>query len=206
MSVIQFWPMLSVISPTGLSITAIRRWSPKSAQRLIVLGWGNLWIIISFVFVVYVRIWSDVINANQQGLYAKIAIFFALSRSVEIAIAFLRDAIGKIKPILSRSKLTKAERIRMVFKSYLELILDFAIVAYFSVENIPASGYEKQFSNISDAIYFSAITITTTGYGDNYPICEFSKYLSVFEVLSGTILLVVALAIYLGTTEDTSGT
>jgi voltage-gated potassium channel Kch len=180
MSVIQFWPMLSMISPTGLAITAIRRKSRKSVQRFIVLGWGNLWIFVSLSFVIYARIWSDDVNANQRGLYAKIAMFLALSRSVEIAIAFLRDAIGKIKPILSRSKLAKAERIRMVFISYLELILDFAIVAYFSVENMPASGYEKQFSTISDAIYFSAITITTTGYGDNYPICEFSKYLSVF--------------------------
>jgi len=117
-----------------------------------------------------------------------------ISRSIEIFKAFLEDAVEKLNDEDSISDLKYGERLQLSFKSYLELIFNFAIV-YFIV---PCWFYKDsfEFSSILEAIYFSGVTITTLGYGDISPTNPVLQILSVLEVLSGFALIVVSFAIY----------
>jgi len=99
-----------------------------------------------------------------------------------------------LKNKVKGEKLTNYDRLVLSFRSYFELILNFAIM--FSL--LPASYWNVDKSlDIIKATYFSGVTITTLGYGDVYPTQWFSQFLSVFEVLCGFTLIVICLAIYL---------
>jgi voltage-gated potassium channel Kch len=52
--------------------------------------------------------------------------------------------------------------------------------------------------NPVDALYFSAVTITTVGYGDLSPEVWFGKLLVILEIFVGLILVVVAFQRVLG--------
>jgi len=58
------------------------------------------------------------------------------------------------------------------------------------------NAFKNVILNIGDAIYFSGVTITTLGYGDIAPNILLSKFLVVFEVLSGFTLIIVSFTIY----------
>ena len=121
------------------------------------------------------------------------------SRSFEILVAFIIDAIDKTKPIKdSSSTLTPKDRIKLSLKSYIELILIFAIGYWL----MPTTWWESAPSNVIEALYFSGVTITTLGYGDIHPIHPIPQLLTVFEVLCGFSLLVVSFAIYTGLEHD----
>jgi hypothetical protein len=49
-----------------------------------------------------------------------------------------------------------------------------------------------------DCLYFSAVTITSTGFGDIIPLGRFSKILVVIESVSGVLLVAIGIAIALG--------
>ena len=121
---------------------------------------------------------------------------YLFSRAVEICKAFLEDAIEKLNGDKSISNLKYGDRLYLSLKSYLELIISFGVI-YFLV---PASFYKGDdgydFQSILEAIYFSGVTITTLGYGDIYPSNWLLQLITVFQVLVGFSLIVVAFAIY----------
>lgn len=129
--------------------------------------------------------------------------YFLLSRANEIFGAFLKDAFDKMdNSINPNSSLTPSERIKLSLKSYLELILNFALL-YALMGTSLWKGCEQGISKdcvapikLTDSIYYSGITITTTGYGDITPINWYPKFLAVYEVFCGVLLLVVCFAIY----------
>ncbi|MEZ9156985.1 ion channel [Vibrio lentus] len=92
------------------------------------------------------------------------------------------------------SKLKNHDRLVLSFRSYFELIINFAIIYSLLPKDFWKGGDSL---NILEAMYFSGVTITTLGYGDVSPENWFSQFLSVFEVLCGFSLIVVCLAIYL---------
>ena len=47
---------------------------------------------------------------------------------------------------------------------------------------------------IGDALYFSVVTMATVGYGDIVPVGHAARLLSVLEILSGVLLLVVGVS------------
>jgi voltage-gated potassium channel len=121
---------------------------------------------------------------------------YLFSRAVEICKAFLEDAIEKLNGDEPASDLKFGDRLYLSLKSYLELIINFGTIYYL----VPAcffkgeSGYD--FESILESIYFSGVTITTLGYGDIYPSNFVLQFLTVFQVLVGFSLIVVAFAIY----------
>ncbi len=85
------------------------------------------------------------------------------SRCTEIGFAFLRDAHDKIGQPFSQSKLRAKDRLALAFKSYIELICNFAIL--FNL--CPADTWQQNAGpkHVTDLLYFSATTITTSGNG-----------------------------------------
>ena len=78
--------------------------------------------------------------------------------------------------------------------SYLEVAVQFGIL-YFC---FPAGFFKPDFVSIFEAIYFSAVTITTVGYGDFAPSQLLSRLACMYELTVGFVLIVFALGSYLG--------
>lgn len=128
------------------------------------------------------------------SVVALIAWGFLVSRSIEIFKAFLNDAVEKLDGDEASSDLKYGQRLRLSYKSYLELIINFSSIYYLVPSSFYKNGY--QFDSIFEAIYFSGVTITTLGYGDISPVNPILQLLSVLQVLTGFVLIVVCFAIY----------
>ena len=128
--------------------------------------------------------------------------WFLISRANEIFYAFLKDAFDKMDSHKGSglSNLSFPDRIRLSLKSYLELILDFAILFALTKPSFWKNSIAP--TSITDATYFSGITITTTGYGDFTPSNWYPQFLAIYEVFCGVILLVVCFAIYASRTQN----
>ncbi len=123
--------------------------------------------------------------------------WFLFSRINEICFAFLNDAHDRLKA-LNKSKLNGLERILLAFTSYIELIINFSILySFFKI-----SSWDGSIRNMFDYVYFSGVTITTTGYGDISPISYILKFLSLYEVFSGVIILVICFALYTNSSDS----
>ncbi len=66
------------------------------------------------------------------------------------------------------------------------LILDFGIL-YLNAGTI--INFSTAINSLTDALYFSVVTMTTLGYGDITPISSHAKLLVIFQVSSGLLLL-----------------
>ncbi|EKO3844571.1 hypothetical protein BTO01_24185 [Vibrio jasicida] len=120
------------------------------------------------------------------------------SRCNEIFYAFISDALDKTSGKPKNSDLTYRKRIELSFLSYLELIINFAILYYLMPLSWFGDDKSAHFSNVIDALYFSGVTITTLGYGDFSPVNAIPQLLVVQQVLVGFTLIVVSFAIYAG--------
>jgi len=208
---------LGILSPTWALSDNLTRTHDK-ANTIEALNSVYLWIAI--VCTVSIGVYQQLVGPSAAvGLYAFLPYpvlilwsYFLLSRCNEIFYSFLRDAFDKLEPDKVESTLPDKsdasilnfrDRIRLSLKSYLELIMNFAILyvltdkSLWKTDNAPTL--------ITDAIYFSCITITTTGYGDISPSHWYPQFLSVYEVFCGVLLLVVCFSIYAGKLDRTSG-
>lgn len=131
--------------------------------------------------------------------------YFLLSRCNEVFYAFLKDAFDKMgsdndasteKNTSQKSSLTPRDRIKLSLKSYLELNLNFSILYALTEKSLWKDCHAP--TSIADAIYFSGVTITTTGYGDITPCHWYPQFMTIYEVFCGVLLLVVCFAIYAG--------
>lgn len=140
-----------------------------------------------------------------EQLTLKIMLVYSIccvSRCNEIFMAFIKDAFDKLDPNKREANgLAYYERVQMALRSYLELIINYAILFYVLDACSKQYGYisqvfNKPFGDMLSAIYFSVITVVAIGYGDVYPIHPFGKFLVCYEVMTGTLLLVVSFTIY----------
>lgn len=74
----------------------------------------------------------------------------------------------------------------------------------FSIPEVTASYLGDKLSDISSAMYFSFVTLTTLGYGDITPINEFARSLAFLEAAMGQIYLTVLIASLVGIHISTS--
>lgn len=117
------------------------------------------------------------------------------SRSNEIWRGFGADAFARLRGEPRRTPVEVPERIKLLMRSYGEVLLDFAII-YFLV---PATWFKPNDAvrTILDALYFSGTTITTLGFGDIAPAHPISRLLALLEVFDGIVLVILVLAAYL---------
>ena len=196
--------VIAILSPTwALADFAKKKW--ERTKIIKTLNSVYLWVaIVSVVAVLlFQEYWmqsqEQCLNSSLPNFFVFAWSYFLLSRCNEIFWAFLRDAFDKMdgtEAIRSKSKLTPKDRIRLSLKSYLELVFNFSLLyallpmtdVFWNTEEFPM--------HITDAIYFSGVTITTLGYGDFSPAHWYPKFLTVYEVFCGFILLIVCFAIY----------
>src|SRR5207253_1938212 len=124
-------------------------------------------------------------------------LWYSVSRCAEILWAFSRDAFDHLENKRLTSGLNNPDRLRLLGISYGEAIIDFGLIHYCLMFLFGQMLYKPVFANVFEAIYFSAITITTVGYGDITPQCFLSRLASVSEVLAGFVLIVLAVGVYL---------
>lgn len=142
---------------------------------------------------------------NAIPIYLVIVWFyFLLSRCNEIFIAFLKDAYDKAGPEdKSLSELSYRDRLGLSFRSYFELIFNFAIFHFL----LPIDFWGKKApSTILESVYFSGVTIATLGYGDITPSHWVPQLLSVYEVFCGFVLIIVCFAVYVGKAQNRNAT
>lgn len=144
--------------------------------------------------------WINLINGN---VVPALLLCVPLSRCNEISSAFLRDAFEKLPDRRGDFRKAKSDEISMkqrvdhALVSFSELAMNFAILYTLLPKESWASSNIARPLEVVDALYYSVVTITTLGYGDLTPMSSFAKFLSVYEVLSGVVMLVVCLAVYM---------
>ena len=168
----------------------------KIKRSQVIKALNSLCLCIALVGIVASWIFQDPIKSDK-GLMGLEYVwgYYLLSRCNEIFYAFLKDAYEKAKDISPMSSLKTGDRIALALKSYLELIINFAILYLL----MPADYWDlcKQApSTIADALYFSGATITTLGDSNIVPMDPLLRLLTIYEILCGLILLVVCFAIY----------
>jgi len=163
---------------------------------------------VALAFTVFLLSWNDLseIQTNARSwtdsiIVAQLLKFFLagylLSRCTEVLFAFYRDAAHKLQPKkTSNSLLGWGERVRLALRSYLELILNFALL----YAMLPASMWQSSYPprHLTDVIFYSASTITTSGGGGFVPSHWLLQGLTVYEIACGLILLVVSFTVYVG--------
>ena len=218
--------IVGILSPTFWLATLLKRDANK-AKVVRLLNW--LYFSVSALSFIGLLLAEKLANINLSGSkqfdYLELLWgAYLLSRSSEIFIAFLRDALDKvaerdsdergkwwpqgivdaknwlvnhqwIATHFNGNKLKNHDRLVLSFRSYFELIANFSILYLLT----PLSYWKESRmpSGIWESGYFSGVTITTLGYGDITPAHWFSQFLTVFEVLCGFALIVVCFAIYL---------
>jgi len=123
---------------------------------------------------------------------------FPFSRVNELGLAFYRDAFQRFEAPLSATKITPVKRLQFLVLSYFEVAMQFGILFFC----LPNGFFSQDFSSIIEALYFSAMTITTVGYGDIVPRKPLSQLACMYEVAIGFVLLIFALGSYLTTSTS----
>lgn len=123
------------------------------------------------------------------------------SRANELWRGFGSDAFARLRHEPSHTPPQAADRIKLLIRSYGEVVLDFGIIYFL----LPRSWLRGDLHSIVDALYFSGTSITTVGFGDITPAHPISKLLVMLEVFDGIVLAIIALGSYLsaGNSETT---
>lgn len=200
----------SILSPTFTIIDNYK--DEKGVDKDVTLtNWSCYWLWVqsgTFVVLCLISFHIPTRPTSECSLLVTYLILWAIpfSRCNEITYVFYRDCMQKLgkstnssshNPENVSSDFPKPwvphERIQSLIRSYAELALNFALIYYF----LPTCMFKHALQSPLQALYFSGVTITTLGYGDIKPMHDLSRSLAVYEVLSGILLVVLALATYI---------
>jgi hypothetical protein len=129
------------------------------------------------------------------------------SRIFEIGYAFYNDAFDQLEGFQPRSGLKRAQRLKLLGCSYFEVAVCYASL-YLA---LPDTSFHNHPARPFDSLYFSWITITTTGFGDIFPSSTCARVLCMSELGVGLMLIVFAVAAYFSykgdgpTTDERAG-
>jgi hypothetical protein len=134
----------------------------------------------------------------EPGRIIACIVGYALLESVAATLypKFIGD-YDKVDPLHSPNR-----SILLLFLAYGNLVTGFALLYVWTgtvlVGTDPACRNPLYLHDPLDALYFSCVTVTTLGYGDYLPTDGWSKALVVLQTLSGFLLLVLMLAVFVG--------
>jgi hypothetical protein len=164
-------------------------------KRIEISAWTWLFLIINFVFLLALPFLKE-----HLGFWKGLVLLWMLpfSRIVEIGYAFYNDAFDHMEGYKPRSGLSRAERFKLLGRSYVEIAVCYASLylglPMISFDHPPATGFES--------LYFSWTTITTTGFGDIAPKNALTRGMCMTEIGIGLMLIVFAVGTYFSYVEE----
>jgi hypothetical protein len=181
--------ILRFISPTRI---AFERTFLRHGVR--VPGWT-----ISFLFLNLGFLFAFPSLHHALGWFSFVFLWaLPFSRIVEIAYAFYNDAIDQLEGLQPRSGLTRSLRIKLLGCSYFE-----TAVCYASLYSaLPNGSFHNDPTRPFEFLYFSWVTITTTGFGDIYPLTTWARAVCMSELAIGLMLIVFGVGAYFSYQEE----
>lgn len=198
------------ISPTLFVSSSYKKRAPTPRERgkrvrtLNITYFTVACILFTSIIILYMTHTITHINTFLIGFY----ILWSLSRVNEIFMAFMKDVFDKLDPRKRKKNgLQYYERIALALRSFIELILHYAMLYYLLDTCFVRYGlwnglFNQPLRDPLTALYFSLITIVSIGYGDYYPIHPISKLLVMYEIINGLLLLAVSFTVYVGLDLD----
>lgn len=194
----------SVFSPTWLMAKCLKSNKTKDERSKLIKNLNIVFLVVSIVSLIGVvaiqydcRLTegcsvSSLIDTTPFW-YKAIWFYFLFSRCTEIFIAFLADASDKLKNNSNMSSLEFFERLRLALSSYIELIINFAFIYMLT----PSSYWGgNNLASVTDALFYSAATITTLSDSSVSPCFWFVQFLTIYQVFCGFSLLIVCFTVY----------
>ena len=159
-------------------------------KRIAINLWSWFWLVANLIF-----LFTFSLLKRPLGLSISLYVLlwaFPFSRIVEIGYAFYNDSFDQMEGHTPRSGLSRAQRFKLLGRSYIEIAVCYATVYLALPENsfmhAPATGFQS--------LYFSWVTITTTGFGDITPEGVLARSLCMTEIGFGLMLIVFAVGTY----------
>jgi hypothetical protein len=153
-----------------------------------IIGWTMGFLVVNLAFL-FSSPWLHQ-HLRSQFIFLLWAIPF--SRIVEIGYAFYNDAFDQLEGLQPRSGLKRSQRLRLLGCSYFEVAVCYSSL-YLA---LPDSSFHNHPARPFESLYFSWITITTTGFGDIFPSSTCARVLCMSELGVGLMLLVFAVGAY----------
>jgi hypothetical protein len=184
-------PILFVIAPTRVLFD-----TEFMKKRIEINNWSWFFLVANLVFLFTFIPLKSCLNFN----YCLYALLWALpfSRIGEISYAFYNDSFDQLKGCKPRSGLSRIQRLKLLGRSYFEISICYASL-YLA---LPNSAFAHQPTSGFESMYFSWITITTTGFGDIISLSVLARVLCMTEIGIGLMLIVFAVGTYLSYRES----
>lgn len=194
----------TIISPTWRLADFLKAEKNGVARSRLIQLLNSIYLTIAIFTVVSILIyqapWSTFDDQKVAGLSDVVSFplqifwfYFVLSRCNEIFMAFLKDASDKIKCDEKTSSLEFYERLTLSMRSYIELIINFAILYMLLPSEYWLNG---NLALINDALFYSAATITTLADSSAQPHFWLVQLLSIYQIFCGFSLLIVCFTVY----------
>jgi hypothetical protein len=154
-----------------------------------IISWTATFLLVNLVFL-FALPWLQ----QYLKLWFLVLLFWAIpfSRIVEIAYAFYNDAFDQLEGLPPRSRLKRSQRLKLLGCSYFEVAVCYALL-YLA---LPVGSFHNHPARPFDSLYFSWITITTTGFGDVFPSSTCARALCMTELGIGLMLIIFGVGAY----------
>lgn len=214
--------LLFLLSATRFLIQKRMRRKRTDAERGdLVVRWNGQWLAWSLLICIAFAVFGIFLTTLPWALLLVVVVFLVpFWRCNEILIAFLFDAFDQMgsfdktkEPLWRRvirgnsghTNLSRIQRVRLALRSYVEVVLNAGLIhfglACLRPRLLPSQADSfyggANISTVGDAIYFSAITITTVGYGDITPVHWSARSFVVYQIAIGLVLLYISVVVYL---------
>jgi len=195
------------MTPTYLLYRLAKRLCKASPSHKISLVFDEVFLCIAVVLVC-AKFLSEYFGFDIR-LFFLCSLLIQGSRCIEIPFAFLSDALDKTRGCPEESNTSVATRIELSILVYFELLLNYSLIYTFlpishwkvgnmCMEQMVVQNVVDQGNTLTalNSLYYSVVTATTLGYGDIQPVTNMAKFLSISEVLSSMVIIVISIAVY----------
>lgn len=177
----DYFDLISVIIFTIEYI--LRVWSSNHEEQYKHSFWGRLKYMLSPGALI------DLIAIVPSYLHAFIGLdlrILRMLRLLRILRLFRLTAYTKPAHMITNVFRKRKNELALSFVLAIFLIIIASCIMYFAEHLTPAPGAEASlFSSIPKTIWWSVVTLTTTGYGDMYPVTDLGKALASIIMLTG---------------------
>jgi voltage-gated potassium channel len=196
------WLLRFALSPTWLLANELKSKHSPSGRASLIIRSNRRYLALGIVaaLVASFVIGNDLDHPTYvlSPLVTGPAAWILFSRCNEIFGAFYADAFDKLDPRRPKSSaLAWPTRVRLALNSYLELVLNFAVLFAMCPRDWWQCGAQRP-TSFTDLLAYSSLTITTSGGGGFVAKSPVLQLLTSYEVVCGLILLVVSFTIYVG--------